>query len=156
MSEMHDPMPAPPPQPAWAPSGPSGPRASFGQRLGSTFIDTLIGLVAVVVGILIHGLIGAIAYFTVLVIYPIFFDGSRSGQTPGRKAVGIRVVDFDSGGPIGYTRAFIRLIAKIIGGLPCYLGYFWMLWDKEKRTWHDHISKSVVVPIEHYPVSKWP
>ena len=27
----------------------------------------------------------------------------------------------------------------------CYLGYLWMLWDKDKQTWHDKIVSTVVV-----------
>ena len=38
----------------------------------------------------------------------------------------------------------------------CYLGYFWMLWDGEKQTWHDKLATTVVVPVAYYPVDKWP
>ncbi|RFQ09500.1 RDD family protein, partial [Pseudomonas sp. ATCC 13867] len=27
------------------------------------------------------------------------------------------------------------------------LGFLWMLWDKNKRTWHDRYSESVVIQI---------
>jgi uncharacterized RDD family membrane protein YckC len=27
------------------------------------------------------------------------------------------------------------------------LGYLWMLWDKEKQTWHDKIIGSIVVRV---------
>jgi uncharacterized RDD family membrane protein YckC len=63
------------------------------------------------------------------------------------------VIDFRAGGPIGYPRAFIRYIARILSALPFLLGYFWMLWDREKQTWHDKLSNSVVVPTSAYPVS---
>ena len=32
------------------------------------------------------------------------------------------------------------------------LGYFWMLWDREKQTWHDKFANDVVVPTSAYPV----
>jgi uncharacterized RDD family membrane protein YckC len=33
-----------------------------------------------------------------------------------------------------------------------YLGYFWMLWDREAQTWHDKLASTVVVPISAYPL----
>jgi uncharacterized RDD family membrane protein YckC len=68
------------------------------------------------------------------------------GQTWGRKIVGIKVVRADNGQPIGYGRAIGRLLfAGIISGSFCALGYLWMLWDKDKQTWHDKVVGSVVV-----------
>jgi uncharacterized RDD family membrane protein YckC len=31
------------------------------------------------------------------------------------------------------------------------LGYFWMLWDNGKQTWHDKMARSFVVPVISYP-----
>ena len=31
--------------------------------------------------------------------------------------------------------------------IPLFLGYFWMLWDREKQTWHDKMAGSVVVDL---------
>jgi hypothetical protein len=31
-----------------------------------------------------------------------------------------------------------------------------MLWDREKQTWADKMATSVVVPVEYYPVERWP
>ena len=47
-------------------------------------------------------------------------------------------------------------IGRIIASIPCYLGYLWMLWDKESQTWHDKIANDVVVPTSAYPVERWP
>ena len=85
--------------------------------------------------------------------YYTYFEGGASGQTLGKKALGIRVIDFSGGGPIGYGRGFIRWIGRIVSAIPLFLGYFWMIWDKEKQTWHDKFAGSVVVPESAYPVS---
>jgi uncharacterized RDD family membrane protein YckC len=70
----------------------------------------------------------------------------RTGQTWGRKIVGIRVVSIDTGAPIGVGRALGRyLFANCISGLVCYLGYLWMLWDGKNQTWHDKVVGSIVV-----------
>jgi uncharacterized RDD family membrane protein YckC len=88
----------------------------------------------------------ALAYFT-------YFEGSSSGQTLGKQALGIRVLDFKAGGPIGYGRALLRTIARYLSAIVLLLGYLWMLWDREKQTWHDKIASTVVVPVDAYPVS---
>jgi uncharacterized RDD family membrane protein YckC len=88
--------------------------------------------------------------------YLAFFEGSPSGQTIGKRALGIRVIDFRAGGPIGFARGLGRTAARILSGLLCHLGYFWMLWDGERQTWHDKLATTVVVPVAYSPVDKWP
>ncbi len=153
-----EPTPAPTPPPAtqnWG--GPSGPRANFGYRLLAVIIDGII--IAIVYGIVIAAAGVAAGYAVGIVfslVYIIALEGSSSGQTFGKKVVGIRIVDANTGGPIGYGRAFIRYIGKIVSGIPCYLGYLWMLWDKEKQCWDDKFANDYVVPVQHYPVKSWP
>ena len=69
------------------------------------------------------------------------------------KALNIRVVDMRTGGAIGAGRATVRWLVQFFLSGILYLGYLWMLWDKEKQTWHDKASSSVVVPTSAYPVS---
>ena len=121
-------------------------------RLAACLVDTVIIIVpyfilavAIEPALAILACIAAIAYF-------IYFEGGPTGQTLGKKAIGIRVVDFNTGGPIGYGRAFIRYVGRIPSGI-LLLGYLWMLWDKEKQTWHDKIATTVVVPVASYPVT---
>ena len=38
-----------------------------------------------------------------------------------------------------------------VGSIPLYLGWFWMLWDSEKQTWHDKVANTFVVPADAYP-----
>jgi uncharacterized RDD family membrane protein YckC len=133
--------------------GPSGPRAGFWLRFGAVLIDAiLVGIVlqvlqvALPVGLYVAiGLPAAIAYYVLL-------EGGDRGQTVGKMACGIRVIDLARGGSIGYGRAFIRYIGRIVSSIVILLGYFWMLWDKEKQTWHDKFAGSVVVPTTAYPV----
>jgi uncharacterized RDD family membrane protein YckC len=78
----------------------------------------------------------AIVYYSVL---------EGKGKTVGKRVAGISVVDQVTGQPIGTGRAAGRWFARILSGLPCFLGYFWMLWDAGQQTWHDKMSSSVVV-----------
>jgi uncharacterized RDD family membrane protein YckC len=130
----------------------SGPRAGFWRRFAAAFLDWII--LAVIGGILtvvlkgvgnVLGLVVTIAYFT-------YFEGGLRGQTPGKSALGIRVISFDGSGPIGYGRAFIRWIGRYVSAIVILLGYLWMLWDKEKQCWHDKFASDVVVPVSAYPV----
>jgi uncharacterized RDD family membrane protein YckC len=87
----------------------------------------------------------ALAAAVAAVVYFAKLEGGPSGQTVGKRALGIRVVDSAIGGPIGTGRAVGRYFARILSALVCYLGYLWMLWDPEKQTWHDKLANSYVV-----------
>ena len=146
--------PAAPAQPAWPAQGPSGPRSSFGRRLVAYLIDAiLIGVIYGVVAAVFDTAVGSLAGFLVGIAYFAYFEGGPRGQTLGKMALGIRVVDFNTGGPIGYGRGVVRYLARILSAIVCFLGYLWMLWDKEKQCWHDKIATTVVVPVQYYPVS---
>jgi uncharacterized RDD family membrane protein YckC len=136
----------------------AGRRASFGRRLVAAIVDSII--LGVLYGVLFAILGQKVAYGLTLLVglaYATYFEGSPSGQTPGKRLLGIRVYDFGGKpGGIGYGRGLIRYIGKIISSIPCGLGYLWMLWDKQSQTWHDKIASTVVVPVDQYPVDSWP
>lgn len=120
------------------------PRAGFWIRFGAVFID---GVLLTVVTLILEsalratgdllGVLLSVGYFT-------YFEG-QTGQTLGKLAVGIKVVDIDAGEPIGYSRAAVRWLGRIVSAIVIYLGYFWMLWDQEKQCWHDKMARDVVV-----------
>ena len=135
----------------------SGPRASFGVRLVAAIIDgVLLAIVGFVIRLILGDLLGSTLNLLLGLAYYAYLEGSASGQTVGKRAMNIRVIDFAGGGPIGPGRALLRYIGRILSAIPCALGYFWMLWDKEKQTWHDKIATTVVVPTADYPVAAWP
>lgn len=150
-------MTQPAPQPSSSP-GPSGPRAGFGIRLGAFLLDALI------VGVPLNLILFSIDVFAVRqslgivvgVAYSVFFIGSGSGQTIGMKICSIRAIDAETGGRVDYGKAVIRYLVGIASGLACLIGYFWMLWDPEKQTWHDKVAGTYVVPTSAYPVAEWP
>ena len=131
----------------------TGPRSGFWRRFGATFIDgiILVILTGVLVALLKGG--GYALGFIVAISYYTYFEGGPRGQTLGKRALGIRVIDFDGGGSIGYPRAAIRYVTSIVSAIVIYIGYLWMLWDREKQCWHDKTSNAVVVPESVYPVS---
>lgn len=86
---------------------------------------------------------------TLLAVAFVFFVGfwSRTGSTLGMLAWGLRVESID-GGLASLSQASIRFLAAIISWLPLGLGFFWQLWDKDQRSWHDRISNT---RLAHYP-----
>ena len=135
----------------------SGPRASLGIRFVAVLIDSiLVGIVGAILSFILGSTVGSVLNLILGLAYYGYIEGSPSGQTVGKKAMNIRVIDFNGGGPIGPGRALLRYVGRILSAIPCLLGYFWMLWDSEKQTWHDKIATTVVVPTADYPVAAWP
>jgi uncharacterized RDD family membrane protein YckC len=130
----------------------SGPRAGFWRRFAAALLDGIIlAVVEIVLRIALKGA-GSIVSLLVTIAYFTLFVGSARGQTPGMSALGIRVIGFDGSGSIGYGRAFIRWIGGYVSAIVIFLGFFWMLWDKEKQCWHDKFASDVVVPVSAYPI----
>ena len=76
----------------------------------------------------------------------------RSGQTPGHRALGIRVVQEETGDKLTFGNAFLRYLifqvsgAAVIGPLVLVLS---ILWDNPKynRGWHDKAVKAVLIDL---------
>ena len=86
-------------------------------------------------------------YLLVLVVqigYWIYFWGS-SGQTLGMRLLHLKVVDANTGGPIGYARATVRFLMSIVNSWACYIGWIWVAFDPRKQGWHDKVANSVVL-----------
>ena len=85
------------------------------------------------------------------IAYYIYFWGGKRGQTLGKMAMKIRVVDEATGGPIGYGRAAIRWLTILVLGIPCGIGilldYLWPLWDVKRQALHDKVAKSFVIDV---------
>ena len=138
----------------------SAGRSGFWRRFGAVLVDgILLGIVGWVVGQVFgqdvttvedgtasYSISGGAAGVLLLVnlAYFVVMEGG-SGATLGKRALGIRVVDSTSGGPIGYGSALVRWFARYLSALPFMLGYLWMLWDDNKQTWHDKLAHAVVV-----------
>lgn len=67
------------------------------------------------------------------------------GQTPGQRALGLRVVRARDGAPPGLVPAFIRGLGMLISTWAFFLGLLWVAWDPRKQGWHDKIAGTFVV-----------
>ena len=71
-------------------------------------------------------------------------EGS-TGQTPGKKALGIRVLREVDGSRSASAWRSSAACATGWTQLACYIGYLWPLWDEKKQTFSDKIMHTVVV-----------
>ncbi|ORU94647.1 MAG: hypothetical protein A6F70_09540 [Cycloclasticus sp. symbiont of Bathymodiolus heckerae] len=77
--------------------------------------------------------------FVSFIFYSWFW--TRGGQTLGLLAWKLRVAD-QFGNNISWQQAAIRFTVAIFSWGVCGLGFFWVLFNKERLTWHDIASKS--------------
>lgn len=128
-------------------------KATFLQRLGAAMIDTM--LVLIVFGMitnpicsLLHqahdsggslGLIILLAYFTAM--------WSWKQTTVGMIVFRLKVYRVDNA-QLTFSIAVIRALGLLLSILPFGLGFFWMIWDKDKLTWYDRIAGTVVRRVE--------
>ncbi|MCA5894222.1 RDD family protein [Isoptericola sp. NEAU-Y5] len=66
-----------------------------------------------------------------------------TGMTPGKRVVGISVVDDESGRPVGLWRTLVRWVAHLLDAL-LLIGYLRPLWHRERRTFADSMLHTVV------------
>ncbi|WP_432141472.1 RDD family protein [Streptomyces sp. bgisy084] len=71
-----------------------------------------------------------------------------SGQTPGKKALGVKVIKETTGQPLGFGMTFVRYLCRYLNGLLCGLGWLWPLWDDKSQTWADKLAGTVVVSVK--------
>ncbi len=84
--------------------------------------------------------------------YYAYFNGR--GQTPGKQALGIKVVRLNGNEPIGTTRGASRHVIQFFANVPfasclalpfLVVDSLWPLWDGQKQALHDKIVGSVVI-----------
>ena len=114
----------------------------FWIRLAAAVID---GIITGVIGGIIGALTGVPAIGSLFsLLYYVLFTGLK-GQTPGKMALGIQVVNLQYEVP-GVPRAILReVLGKLVSTVAILLGFFWIGWDRHKRGWHDHISGTYVI-----------
>ena len=78
------------------------------------------------------------------IIYGVFMDASERQGTYGKQLLKIKVVN-EKGERLTFEESFKRNVAKTISWNTFQIGFFWMLFDSKKQTWHDKIAGALVV-----------
>ena len=75
------------------------------------------------------------------------FKMGRTGQSVGKKVIGLYLLDDKTGQPIGAGMCFLRELVQSLVNQIFYLGWLWMLWDADKQTLGDKSVHSNVVVL---------
>jgi uncharacterized RDD family membrane protein YckC len=132
--------------------------AGLGRRLGAALYDSLLVGALMFLGTVLILIArggeavdpGDLRYqLALLAIAWLFFAifWSRYARTLGLQSWRMRIESF-SGTQPSFLAASIRFFAAILSWLPAGLGFWWSLWDRDKLTWHDRISKT---RLRYYP-----
>ncbi|NBM15983.1 RDD family protein [Streptomyces sp. GC420] len=114
--------------------GPIGLAALIGSSDEGTAAQVTANVVAV---------LGLVA-FVAVIVYQLRGEG-RTGQTLGKRALGIRVLGERDGQPLGIGTALLRRLAQAVNGFVFGLGWLWAAWDVKKQTFADKMVGAVVV-----------
>ena len=146
------------------------PAAGLPRRLAAIFYDTLLSIALLMVITLLYQqmflrafygserlrtladsgsldidpLLSTLLLFSLFAFFAKFW--THGGQTLGMQVWGVRIQNRD-GSAIDLWQALLRFLIAIFSWLCLGLGYLWMLWDKQGRTWHDIYSESQVVQL---------
>ena len=82
--------------------------------------------------------------YVVSILYFTFTLGSKKQSTWGMRILHMRAIRTD-GNDLTYGRAFLRWFGMVISGIAIYLGYIWVLIDKNRQGWHDKIADVYII-----------
>lgn len=100
-------------------------------RAGAYVLDFLIRAAVLIVGSIAVSLAGIaiggqvaggvmlLAYFLLDWIYPVIFEAGKRGATPGKRAMGLRVVQA-TGSPITLGQAVVRNFLRFVDSMPAF------------------------------------
>jgi uncharacterized RDD family membrane protein YckC len=95
-------------------------------------------------------LIGMVVFCSVALLFYSYYH-FISGQTPGKRLVGIRVVDEKSMGYLTAGQSMVRFLGVLLNWACCGLGYLGAANPPDHRTMQDYFAKTLVVYTEPIP-----
>src|SRR5271156_1331481 len=108
------------------------------EALGATYSDNRLLVDTLVIALYVIG------SFLIVFGYYIFFESIWQGQTPGKKLMGIRVVD-SLGQPVTVSSVWIRNLLRPIDEGIFLLGLLVMLIDRNERRLGDLAANTIVI-----------
>lgn len=108
----------------------------------------LLGTAAALLGVFGEAGMGVYLVFLFLVLwaYPVVCEAMFDGQTPGKRALELRVVSVD-GAPVGWLAALVRNLLRVVDALPIGYGFGLLasLADPFGRRLGDMVAGTMVV-----------
>lgn len=130
--------------------------ARFSDRVKS-FITDMFMIYAPILYIITYLILGGKEEFQNSQVAPLFAVGlygfiyslllSKFGQTPGKKAYDLKVVDDKTGEEVSFLRAAYRFVMFLITATTL-LGLFLPFYRKDKKALHDLVCNTLVVKIK--------
>jgi uncharacterized RDD family membrane protein YckC len=127
--------------------------AGFGARTLAQLIDIVIRMAINFVLFLFLSLLGKMGTGIALILtfllewfYPVFFELTRQGRTPGKKQMGIRVIN-DDGTPVTFAASLLRNLLRVVDFLPAFylVGVVASVCNKEFKRLGDLAASTLVV-----------
>lgn len=141
------------------PPPPSAESAGLFRRLAAMVYDAFLLLalwfLSTVVLVALNGGEALPPLMAQLILLPFIFIVSctfyswfwiHSGQTLGMKTWKIRLVS-EQGKAVDLKQSLLRILAALLSISCLGLGYIWLLFDKRRCTWHDHLSRTRVIDV---------
>lgn len=120
-----------------------GQYMGFWIRFAAWVIDWIILIVVSIFLAVVTSAASVYVQWLINILYFVLFNGLK-GQTPGKMAVGIKVINWQGDVP-GVGRASVRFIAEIVSFVVVFLGLIWIAFDSRKQGWHDKMAGTFVV-----------
>jgi uncharacterized RDD family membrane protein YckC len=133
------------------------PVAIATHRVMAAIVDSVLALSALAVFVATLRLAGAEIVLTkqtlpiygtaaviIMLFYRVLFCIANR-DTPGIYWTGLQVLDFDGRTPTRRQR-WHRLLGGFVGAIAAGIGLIWALFDEERLTWHDYMSKTFPTP----------
>jgi uncharacterized RDD family membrane protein YckC len=87
-------------------------------------------------------LVQLLTVFSIVGFFCLFW--LKNGQTLGMQAWRIQLVDF-GGGPPSFGKTLLRCCGALLSAACLGAGYLWCLVDRNKRYWHDYLSRTELI-----------
>ena len=117
-------------------------------RIGLLMVSGLLFfLLGLLLGARVSNGVQMLVMFFVTFFYYIFFEAGKRGASPGKRAMGLRVVD-TSGAPISFGQSFIRNMLRFADGMPIPtygFGLMSTLFTRRFQRLGDLLANTVVV-----------
>jgi uncharacterized RDD family membrane protein YckC len=129
--------------------------AGLGQRLLAQVIDAFVFSV-LLLPVTLLGLWandgealsrGAEFMLELIVMLVVLIFWVRDQATPGKRVLGLRIVDADSLGAPRFAQYLSRYVGYLVASLPLGLGLLWALWDPRRQGWQDKLANTLVVRV---------